>query len=255
MTAGVIDLPQQTAAPVAADVRRRVATSSLKARDLTVRFGDLAALRDVSIDLDGRSIHAVIGPNGAGKTTLFNAISGFTTPTSGRVHLDGADVTAVSPDRLAGLGLARSFQICSIFPNLSVADNIRTALPQNVRGLQLLRLRSRPDENESKVQYQLATLSGAHWHLSGEAVLMALIGGIGTFDGPLIGATVLVTMQHFLSSFGAWILAIQGAIFVLCVLLFRDGLLPHARALAANLRNGMTPRTAGYARTMEAVGP
>lgn len=127
----------------------------LKARDLTVRFGDLAALRDVSIDLDTRSIHAVIGPNGAGKTTLFNAISGFVKPTSGRVHLDGTDVTAVSPDRLARLGLARSFQICSIFPNLSVADNIRTALALNLRGLQLLRGRSRPDENEARVRYLL----------------------------------------------------------------------------------------------------
>ncbi|WP_320416151.1 branched-chain amino acid ABC transporter permease [Bradyrhizobium roseum] len=104
----------------------------------------------------------------------------------------------------------------------------------------------------SAVVFQLATLSGVHWHLSGEAVLMALIGGIGTFAGPLVGATVLVTMQHFLSPFGAWIVAIQGVVFVLCVLLFRDGLLPHAQALAASLRSCVTRRPA---RTTEAVSP
>ena len=72
--------------------------------------------------------------------------------------------------------------------------------------------------------FQLATLSGAHWHLSGEAVLMALIGGIGTLTGPLVGAAVLVTMQQFLAPFGAFVLVIQGLVFALCVLAFRDGL-------------------------------
>jgi len=107
----------------------------------------------------------------------------------------------------------------------------------------------------SAIVFQLATLSGVHWHLSGEAVLMALIGGIGTFGGPLVGAAVLVTMQHFLSPFGAWIVAIQGAVFVLCVLLFRDGLLPHALALAANLRRqDATSKTAVAPQAMEAIG-
>ncbi|MGJ4945561.1 branched-chain amino acid ABC transporter permease [Bradyrhizobium sp. HKCCYLS1011] len=107
----------------------------------------------------------------------------------------------------------------------------------------------------SAIIFQLATLSDAHWQLSGEAVLMALIGGIGTFGGPLVGAAVLVTMQHFLSSFGAWIVAIQGGVFVLSVLLFRDGLLPHALALVANLRRrDASSEDAAAPRTVEAVG-
>lgn len=107
----------------------------------------------------------------------------------------------------------------------------------------------------SAIVFQLATLSDAHWHLSGEAVLMALIGGIGTFGGPLIGAAVLVTMQHFLSPFGSWILAVQGAVFILCVLLFRDGLLPQALALTANLRRQhATSDNATVPRVAEAVG-
>jgi len=80
----------------------------------------------------------------------------------------------------------------------------------------------------SALAFQLATLSGAHWHLSSEAVLMSLIGGIGTLMGPLVGAAVLVTMQHFLAPFGAWVLVIQGLIFAFCVLVFRDGLVPRA---------------------------
>ena len=155
MTTILLDRPQRAAAPMASAVRGHAAASMLTARDLTVRFGDFEALRGVSIDLDARSIHAVIGPNGAGKTTLFNVISGFVKPSGGQVRLNNVDVTAAMPNRLARLGLARSFQICSIFPNLSVADNIRTALALNMRGLQLLRGRSRRDGNEARIRQLL----------------------------------------------------------------------------------------------------
>jgi branched-chain amino acid transport system permease protein len=73
--------------------------------------------------------------------------------------------------------------------------------------------------------FQLASLTDVHWSMSGEAVLMALVGGMGTVFGPLLGATVIVTMQNYLASFGAWVTVIQGAVFVLCVLLFREGIL------------------------------
>ncbi|MBS0246569.1 MAG: ATP-binding cassette domain-containing protein [Proteobacteria bacterium] len=113
----------------------------LRVTGLTVRFGDFVALRDVSLDLYGRGIHAVIGPNGAGKSTLFNAISGFAKPEHGNVHFGNADVTGERADRLARLGLARSFQMCATFPDLSVADNVRTALLRDVTGIGLLRRR------------------------------------------------------------------------------------------------------------------
>lgn len=111
----------------------------LAVRGLTVRFGDYAALRGVSLDLGAHAVHAIIGPNGAGKTTLFNAISGFAKPERGRVHLNGMDVTGLRADRLARLGLARSFQICSVFSELSVADNVRIALMRNLKILGMLR--------------------------------------------------------------------------------------------------------------------
>lgn len=89
----------------------------------------------------------------------------------------------------------------------------------------------------SAVVFQLATLSGVHWHLSGEAVLMALIGGIGTLAGPLVGAAVVVTMQQFLAPFGAWVLVIQGAVFAVCVLMFRNGIVARGEALWRTLRS------------------
>lgn len=114
----------------------------LRVCGLTVRFGDFVALRDVSLDLQGRGIRAVIGPNGAGKSTLFNAISGFAKPERGAVRFGGAEVTGERADRLARRGLARSFQMCAIFPDLSVADNVRAALLRNVGAIGLLRRRN-----------------------------------------------------------------------------------------------------------------
>lgn len=123
------------------DVARGDEEPLLRVAGLTVRFGDFEALRDVSLDLRDQGIHAVIGPNGAGKSTLFNAISGFAKPERGSVRFGGADVTGQRPDRLARLGIARSFQMCATFPDLSVVDNVRTALLRDVAGIDLLRRR------------------------------------------------------------------------------------------------------------------
>jgi branched-chain amino acid transport system permease protein len=72
--------------------------------------------------------------------------------------------------------------------------------------------------------FQLASLTDVHWNMSGEVVLMTLVGGLGTVFGPVVGAFVIVTMETYLASFGQWVLVIQGAIFVICVLLFRRGI-------------------------------
>ena len=74
------------------------------------------------------------------------------------------------------------------------------------------------------IVFQLASLTDVNWTMSGEVVLMTLIGGPGTVFGPLVGATVIVTLQNYLASFGAWVTVVQGAIFVVCVLLFREGI-------------------------------
>ncbi|WP_457941280.1 branched-chain amino acid ABC transporter permease [Mesorhizobium sp. 10J20-29] len=72
--------------------------------------------------------------------------------------------------------------------------------------------------------FQLASLTDVHWSMSGEVVLMTLLGGMGTIFGPLVGACIIVTMQNYLATFGAWVTVIQGVIFVLGVLLFREGI-------------------------------
>ena len=99
----------------------------LSARNLTKRFGGLAAVNDVSLDLSRDEIHAVIGPNGAGKSTLTHLLSGDLASTSGQILLGRQDVTGWSADRISHHGLGRSFQKTNIFSPLSVWENIRLA--------------------------------------------------------------------------------------------------------------------------------
>jgi branched-chain amino acid transport system ATP-binding protein len=103
----------------------------LELKGVTVRFGALRAVDDVTLLVDPGERRAVIGPNGAGKTTLFNAITGVIRPTQGRVLLDGCDITRAAPHVRARRGVGRTFQITNLFPNLSVEDNLRLA----IRGL------------------------------------------------------------------------------------------------------------------------
>jgi branched-chain amino acid transport system ATP-binding protein len=102
-------------------------TAILSAKSLTKRFGGLAAVHDVNIDLWQGRLHAVIGPNGAGKSTLTNLLSGDLPPTSGSVQLSGQDITGWSPEKISRAGLGRSYQKTNIFAAFSVWDNIRLA--------------------------------------------------------------------------------------------------------------------------------
>ena len=100
----------------------------LEAEGLFKSFGALEVTRNVSLSLPAGARHAVVGPNGSGKTTLFNLLAGELHPDAGRVLLGGKDVTRVTPDGRARLGLARSFQRNNLFPDLSVRDNLALAL-------------------------------------------------------------------------------------------------------------------------------
>ena len=99
----------------------------LSAKGLTKRFGGLAAVDNVSIDLYRNHIHAVIGPNGAGKSTLTNVLSGDLPPTSGSVALAGVDVTGWTPEKISRQGLGRSYQKTNIFLPFTVWDNVHLA--------------------------------------------------------------------------------------------------------------------------------
>ena len=96
----------------------------LSTERLTKSFGALTAVNAVSIEVQQGSLHSVIGPNGAGKTTFFNLLTGQHVPTSGRIIFDGRDIAGTPPHGVAHLGIARSFQRTSIFPTLSLLDNV-----------------------------------------------------------------------------------------------------------------------------------
>jgi branched-chain amino acid transport system ATP-binding protein len=102
-------------------------TALLSATALTKRFGGLAAVNDVSLDLWKGRIHAVIGPNGAGKSTLTNLLSGDLPPTSGQINFGGQDIGGWSPEKISRAGLGRSYQKTNIFQPFTVWENVRLA--------------------------------------------------------------------------------------------------------------------------------
>jgi branched-chain amino acid transport system ATP-binding protein len=105
----------------------------LRVRDVSVRFGAVAALTDVSLEVAPREIVGIIGPNGAGKTTLFDAISGLVSTSSGTVELKGVDVSKLSLDGRALAGLGRSFQNARLFPSMTVRENIAVAMQKRIK--------------------------------------------------------------------------------------------------------------------------
>jgi branched-chain amino acid transport system ATP-binding protein len=119
-------------------------TPILATHDLGLDIGGARIVADVSLEVREGELVGIIGPNGAGKTTLFNLLSGTLRPTAGRVELDGRDVTGDPPHRRTQAGLGRSFQVSSVFPLLSVGENVRLAAEARLGGaLSLVRRAAR----------------------------------------------------------------------------------------------------------------
>ena len=100
----------------------------LQTRSLTKEFRGFRAVSDVDIVVQTGTVHALVGPNGAGKTTLFNLLTGFLEPTSGTIEYDGHNITGKRPEDIAHLGIARSFQITSLFDALTLREHLELAL-------------------------------------------------------------------------------------------------------------------------------
>jgi branched-chain amino acid transport system ATP-binding protein len=115
---------------VSTDLSREsvVAEAVLQIESLTKRFGGVVASDGISLALMSGELHAVIGPNGAGKSTLIGELTGEVAPDSGRIRFDGLDITALPVYRRSQLGLARSFQITSLFPDFTALDNVALAV-------------------------------------------------------------------------------------------------------------------------------
>jgi branched-chain amino acid transport system ATP-binding protein len=105
----------------------------LRMENVSKSFGGILAVRNLTLEVQSGTIHALIGPNGAGKTTVFNLVTKFHQPTSGRISYRGRDITAMTASQIARLGMVRSFQNSAVFGSLTALENVRIAL-QRFRG-------------------------------------------------------------------------------------------------------------------------
>ena len=150
--------------------------TKLQVKGVTIRFGGLTALEDVSLSVDEGKVLALIGPNGAGKTTLFNVISGVYRATTGNIELDGADVTTKKPYELSRLGLTRTFQNLQIFSRMTAIENVMVGRNQHERGTlaeELLGLprphrESRKSRKEAEQLIEFVGLKGIGDRVAGE---------------------------------------------------------------------------------------
>ncbi len=152
-------------APATRPQRVESSAQTLEVDGLSVRFGGLAALADVSFAVEPGSLHALIGPNGAGKSTCLNVLSGVYEATQGSVRYGGRELTKLRPHRIAALGVARTFQNIALSPRVSVLDNLLVARHRLMRsgfiadGLKLPRARRERAQHEARVR-EIADLLG-----------------------------------------------------------------------------------------------
>jgi len=112
----------------------------IEVQGIHVRFGDRVVLEGIDLEVAEGELHGIMGPNGAGKTTFFNVLTGRVRPSRGRIRLDGADLTGLAPHEIAARGVARSFQIMTLFDEFTARDNVMMALPAfRARGFDMRR--------------------------------------------------------------------------------------------------------------------
>ncbi len=125
--------------------------SQLHVHELAKSFGGIAAVRNISFDIQERSISAIIGPNGAGKTTMFNLLTGIYKPDKGTVTFNGSSLVGLRPDQVNAIGVARTFQSIRLFPNMSVLENVMVGMHSRLKlslAETLLRTRSFRDQEQ-----------------------------------------------------------------------------------------------------------
>jgi len=134
-----VSVSAATATSSPANGRGGEAASVLRTEALTIRFGGLTALNNVNLEVRRGEIRAIIGPNGAGKSTFFNCVTGVLRPSSGRVLLNGKDITGLPPNLISQAGVARSYQITNIMPNATALENVRIAAQSRQHGWNMVR--------------------------------------------------------------------------------------------------------------------
>jgi branched-chain amino acid transport system ATP-binding protein len=123
----------------------RAGLRSLETVGLTKSFGGVTAVDSATVTFQHGRVNALIGPNGSGKTTFFNCVTGMIRPDSGRATYRGSDITGMAPHRIARAGIGRSFQLCRVFPRMTVLDNLLVAVPARSLRAQLTSSRDREE--------------------------------------------------------------------------------------------------------------
>jgi branched-chain amino acid transport system ATP-binding protein len=193
----------------------------LRAEGLTRRFGGLLAVSDLSFEIRADEILGLIGPNGAGKSTTFNLLSGFLKPSSGRLFIDGRDVTGVAPERISRMGFVRTFQHGSLMKSMTVEDNILVgaigALPRASRAERLRRVHETAERIglQPLLREVAGTLSHGVQRLVTIAIALAPRPRLLCLDEPLTGlnqtevGTTLEVLRRYRRETGGSILLVE----------------------------------------------
>lgn len=232
-------------------------TPAIQLVDLSWQVGGAKIVRGVNLSVAEGEIVGVIGPNGAGKTSLFNLISGINPATSGVVMLRGTDVTNETISRRARRGLGRTFQTSSLFPQLSVLENVRLAAQQRLGGnLSVLRFPRRDDEATQEALRHLATVRlGKPRRLAGSlshgdkrkleiAVLLAQEPAVILLDEPMAGVSShdvpdLTEVIRGLHATGASVMIVEHHLEVVLGLVDRVAVMHHGELIAVDTPEGI----------------
>jgi branched-chain amino acid transport system ATP-binding protein len=226
----------------------------LATKGLGLVIGGATILADVSLDVLEGELIGVIGPNGAGKTSLFNLLSGLTRPTSGRVELDGRDVTGSSANRRARAGIGRTFQVSNVFPSLAVLENVRLAADAALGGsARIWRRASRGSEAlaraaeaidrvglEADVRAPAGSLSHGDKRKLELAMVLASRPRVVLLDEPMAGVSVedVPTLVELIRAVhveqGATVLMVEHHMEVVTGLAQRIAVMHHGRLLACD---------------------
>jgi branched-chain amino acid transport system ATP-binding protein len=133
-------------------------STGLELQDVTIQFGGLKAVSDLSFHVAPGELVGLIGPNGAGKTTVFNLITGVYTPTAGKIHFEGTSVPGRKPHEITRMGIARTFQNIRLFSSLSVFDNVRAAMMMHLKHGILHSLTRGPAFQEEETSIEMRAL-------------------------------------------------------------------------------------------------